>query len=147
MKMKFGAVAALSLCALLSACSDDDPIVNPTPSPTPDPEQPSVVEKASAYVIASQTAGASGTAAYLVTSPSLESGSVTTIGNGFETDYTSATTWIFFGNDYLYRLAYNYGSAGTTAAYYLDEEGNIRQRAKEYNILNFTTYRPMSHRR
>ncbi len=86
-------------------------------------------EKASVYVIASQTAGASGTAAYLVTAPSLESGMVTTIGNGFETDYTSATTWIFFGNDYLYRLAYNYGSAGTTAAYYLDAEGSIRQRA------------------
>ena len=138
MKMKWGAMAALSLSALLSACSDDDSVMNPTP--TPDPEQPGTVEKVSAYVIASQTAGASGTAAYLVTAPSLESGMVTTIGNGFETDYTSATTWIFFGNDYLYRLAYNYGSAGTTAAYYLDAEGNIRQRAKEYNILNFTTY-------
>ena len=138
MKMKWGAMAALSLSALLSACSDDDSVMNPTP--TPDPEQPGTVEKVSAYVIASQTAGASGTAAYLVTAPSLESGMVTTIGNGFETDYTSATTWIFLGNDYLYRLAYNYGSAGTTAAYYLDAEGNIRQRAKEYNILNFTTY-------
>lgn len=138
MKMKWGAMAALSLSAFFSACSDDDSVMNPTP--TPDPEQPGTVEKVSAYVIASQTAGASGTAAYLVTAPSLESGMVTTIGNGFETDYTSATTWIFFGNDYLYRLAYNYGSAGTTAAYYLDAEGNIRQRAKEYNILNFTTY-------
>ena len=124
MKMKWGAMAALSLSALLSACSDDDSVMNPTP--TPDPEQPGTVEKVSAYVIASQTAGASGTAAYLVTAPSLESGMVTTIGNGFETDYTSATTWIFLGNNYLYRLAYNYGSAGTTAAYYLDAEGNIR---------------------
>ena len=123
MKMKFGAVAALSLSALLSACADEDSVMNPTP--TPDPEQPGTVEKVSAYVIASQTAGASGTAAYLVTSPSLESGSVTTIGNGFETDYTSATTWIFFGHDYLYRLAFSYGSVGTSASYCLDEEGNI----------------------
>lgn len=124
-------LALLSLCAALFACSDDETTTTPPPAAS---------EAASAYVIAGQTAGAGGTAAYLVTSASLDSGRVSTVGNGFETDYTSATTWIFFGHDYLYRLAYNYGTAGTTAAYYLDSEGKIRQRPKEYNILNFTTY-------
>lgn len=124
-------LAALSLSMAFVGCSDDEATsLNP---PTGD----GIV---SAYVIAGQTAGTSGTAAYLLTAASLDSGQVSTVGNGFETDYTSATTWIFFGNDYLYRLAYNYGSAGTTAAYYLDANGKICQRPKEYNIPNFTTY-------
>ena len=126
------AFAALSLGTLCAACSDEE-LTTTNPPATGD-------APAEAYVIAAQTAGASGTAAYLVTAPTLDEGSVSTIKNGFETDYTSATTWVFFGNDYLYRLTYNYGSAGTTAAFYLDATGKIRQRPKEYNILNFTTY-------
>lgn len=93
-------------------------------------------DSASAYVIA----GSGGGASYLVTSETIGSGSVSIVGNGLETDNTSATTWLFFGNDYLYRLTYNYGSAGTTAAFYLDASGNVSQRPREYNILNFTTY-------
>lgn len=133
MTTKLWAIAALCAGMALSACSDDDTVTTTDPEPT-------TPEAAEAYVIAGQADGGSGTACYLVTSPSLTNGNVTTIGNGFETDYTSATTWVFFGNKYLYRLTYNYGSAGTTAAFYLDASGNIRQRAKEYNILNFTTY-------
>lgn len=130
MKMKFWGLMAFSACALFTACSDDE-------NKTPAPEDGDVK---SAYVIAGQVTGSTGTAAYLVTAESLDEGNVTTIGNGKETDYTSATTWVFFGNEYLYRLAYNYGSAGTTAAFYLDSNGNIQARAREYNILNFTTY-------
>ncbi|MGN0213825.1 MAG: DUF4374 domain-containing protein [Muribaculaceae bacterium] len=125
------AFEALVACLLLTACSDDENN-NLTDSDSN--------EEATAYVIAAQTSGAGGTAAYLVTADNLANGMVTTIGNGFETSYTSATTWIFYGNKYLYRLAYNYGSAGTTAAYYLDGSGKVKQRDKEYNILNFTTY-------
>ncbi|MGN0069925.1 MAG: DUF4374 domain-containing protein [Prevotella sp.] len=125
-KTVFWPYMALTACLALSACSDDD---NETTVTEPE-------ETASAYVIA----GTSGTAAYIVTAPALDNGEVSTVGNGFETDYTSATTWVFFGHDYLYRLTYNYGSAGTTAAFYLDGSRNIRQRTKEYNILNFTTY-------
>ncbi|MGM9811470.1 MAG: DUF4374 domain-containing protein [Muribaculaceae bacterium] len=123
---------ALVACLMLAACSDNDENNNLT--------EPDVDASATAYVIAAQTSSAGGTAAYLVTADNLAGGMVTTLGNGFETSYTSATTWIFYGDKYLYRLAYNYGSAGTTAAYYLDSNGKIRQRDKEYNILNFTTY-------
>lgn len=130
-------LAALSLCAAFAACSDDETVT---------PAVPDSGAARSAYVIAGQTAGASGTAAYLVTAASLDSGKVSTVGNGFETDYTSATTWVFFGQDYLYRLAYNYGSAGTTAAYYLGADGQLHQRPKEYNILNFTTYGIYGHK-
>lgn len=91
---------------------------------------------AEAYVIA----GSGGGASYIVTAGSIGSGSVSILGNGLETATTSATTWVFYGDRYLYRLTYNYGSAGTTAAFYLDGQGNVRQRPKEYNILNFTTY-------
>ncbi len=127
------ALGVLMACQIVSACSDDDNNTIEADIPTPATE-------ASAYVIAAQTAGASGTAAYLLTADMLSDGMVSTIGNGFETAYTSATTWIFYQDKYLYRLAYNYGSAGTTAAYYLDSNGKIQQRAREYNILNFTTY-------
>ncbi|MGN0231433.1 MAG: DUF4374 domain-containing protein [Muribaculaceae bacterium] len=130
-KYYINALVALSACLALVACSDnDEPVIDGTVSDS----------EVAAYVIAAQSSGASGTAAYLVTATDLSDGMVTTLGNGFETAYTSATTWIFYGNKYLYRLAYNYGSAGTTAAYYLDANGMIKQRAKEYNILNFTTY-------
>lgn len=136
MKMKCWAFAALSACVMFASCSDDD-----TDSVVTNEGEGTGTEAVSAYVIAGQSSGADGsTAAYITTAESLESGSVTTLGNGYETDYTSATTWVFFGNQYLYRLAYNYGSAGTTAAFYLGADGEIKARPREYNILNFTTY-------
>lgn len=133
-------MTVLSACLLLAACSDDD---NETLNGSGETESGADTgsEAVAAYVIAGQTSGADGvTAAYLVTAESLDEGSVSTVGNGKETDYTSATTWVFYGNRFLYRLAYNYGSAGTTAAFYLDANGNIQARPVEYNILNFTTY-------
>ena len=97
--------------------------------------------ESSAYVVAGTvTGGTSNTAAYLLTSGSLDEGEVTAVGNGFETDYSRAATWLFFGNKYLYRLSYNMGSDGTTVAFYLDRNGNIRQRSGEYSIQNFTAY-------
>lgn len=129
MKMNPLGLTALIYCtALTASCSDDD---NGTFAGSG--------ASGSAYVIAA-TAGTGTTAAYLLTADGLESGRVSTVGNGLEAEYTSATTWVFFGHDYLYRLAYNYGSAGTTAAYYLGTNGRLQARPREYNILNFTTY-------
>ena len=60
----------------------------------------------SAYVVAGTVTGGNSTAAYLLTSGSLDEGEVTAVGNGLETDYSRAATWLFFGNKYLYRLSY-----------------------------------------
>lgn len=87
------------------------------------------------------TAGALGDeAAYITTAETLTSGTVTTIGNGLETDYSSAATWLFFGDKYLYRLTYNRGSEGYTKAFYLDSNGQLKKRSKENTTYNFTSY-------
>lgn len=130
-RLSFWSLASFLACgAAFTACSNDDPS---------DAELPDV-NNASAYVIAGTVSGGGSQAAYVINTQSLEEGSVSAIGNGYETAYTNATTWVFFGNKYLYRLAYNMGQAGTTAAFYLDKNGQIQQRPGEYNILNYTAY-------
>lgn len=133
MNMKLWGVATLFVCgAMFTACSDDEAPVLPE---TPD------TSIGSAYVVAGTvTGGTSNTAAYLLTANSLDEGEISASGNGFETDYSRAATWMFFGNKYLYRLSYNKGNDGTTIAFYLDKDGNIRQRSGEYSIQNFTAY-------
>ncbi len=128
--MKLWGITPLLVCGVMfTACSNDESLNTP------------VTGESSAYVVAGTvTGGTSNTAAYLLTSGSLDEGEVTAIGNGFETDYSRAATWLFFGNKYLYRLSYNMGSDGTTVAFYLDGNGNIRQRSGEYSIQNFTAY-------
>lgn len=132
MNMKLWGMSALLACgAVFTACSDDDD----------ETKEPIDTGVGSAYVVAGTvTGGTSNTAAYLLTSGSLDEGDVTAVGNGFETDYSRAATWLFFGNKYLYRLSYNMGSDGTTVAFYLDKNGKIRQRSGEYSIQNFTAY-------
>lgn len=129
-KKLWGIAALLACSGMFTACNDDD-----------ETTEPSGTGESSAYVVAGTvTGGTSNTAAYLLTSASLDEGEVTAIGNGFETDYSRAATWLFFGNKYLYRLSYNMGSDGTTVAFYLDHNGKIRQRSGEYSIQNFTAY-------
>lgn len=89
-----------------------------------------------AYVVAGTTQDA----AYILTSQSLDTGEVSSKGDGYETDYSRAATWVFFGDKYLYRLSYNMGQAGTTVAFQLDENGKISKRPVEYSIQNFTSY-------
>lgn len=126
------AVALTVFCgAAFTACSDD--VTADTP-PTPDDTEKS------AYVLAGSVTGGTGTAAYLLTAPTLDAGEVTAVGNGLETAYSSASTWLFFGNKYLYRLSYNQGNDGTTVAFYLDGNGKLRQRSGEYSIKRFTAY-------
>lgn len=127
--MKNWGVAALLACGTVcTACSDDE---------TP---ESSGISGDSAYVVAGTVTGGSSTAAYLLTSGSLDEGKVTAVGNGLETDYSRAATWLFFGNKYLYRLSYNMGSDGTTVAFYLGNDGQLHQRSGEYSIKNFTAY-------
>ncbi|MCM1373025.1 MAG: DUF4374 domain-containing protein [Bacteroides sp.] len=131
--MNIKGIAALFACgAMFTACSEDGPAGRPDDTPDGDGE--------SAYVVAGTVNGGNSTAAYLLTSPSLDEGEVTAVGKGLETDYSRAATWLFFGNKYLYRLSYNMGSDGTTVAFYLDDNGKLRQRSGEYSIQNFTAY-------
>lgn len=84
-------LTALAACTLLAACDNSE-----TPVPTP-PVKPSD----ESYVISA----AAGEANYLLTAESLENGSVTAQHNGLET--ATGTAWLFYGNQYLYRLQYN----------------------------------------
>ncbi|MDD3038438.1 MAG: DUF4374 domain-containing protein [Bacteroides sp.] len=69
----------------------------------------------------------------------LEEGSVTPGGNnGFET--ATGTAWIFYKDQYLYRLQYNQGNEGVTTAYELNSSGSIVKRSNEYTITRFTSY-------
>ena len=129
MKAKKILMALMAVIAAggFAACSDSD---NNDPDPTP-PD----TELTARYVIA-----ASGTEAlYLLAEDDLSSGTATTIGNGEEVE--SATAWVFNRGKYLYRLVYNQGSAGTGSSYYLDANGNIKERNIAFNITKrFTTY-------
>lgn len=117
-------LTALAACTLLAACDNSE-----TPVPTP-PVKPSD----ESYVISA----AAGEANYLLTAESLKNGSVTAQHNGLET--ATGTVWLFYGNQYLYRLQYNQGSQGVTTSYRIDPNGNVVARPKEYNITRFTTY-------
>lgn len=127
MKNKFFSLAVIAACGLFAACSDNES--DPAPAPAPG-------ETSSAYVVV----GSSNSAAYLLTSESLREGSISAKGDGKEVSAGNSSTWFFFGDKYLYRLSYNQGQAGTTSAYYLDANGRIQARSKEYSILNFWTY-------
>lgn len=64
------------------------------------------------FVIASSVTASSNTTNVLLTSKTLDEGSVSTINNGLVND--GASQWVFYKNRYLYGLTYNQGSAGTT---------------------------------
>lgn len=128
MKTNFWCLAALLAGGLLAACESDD---DPNPGSGDDSG-----DVTSAYV----AVGTADSGAYLLTADTFDEGTLTASGNGTEIEASSATTWVFYRNDYLYRLNYNMGQAGTTNAYYLDANGRIQERDYRYSISNFTTY-------
>lgn len=130
-KHLLGIIALAASGAAFTSCSEEEVLSDETGTGT---------EVSSAYVVAGTVTSQGNTSAYLLTAPTLDEGSVTAVGNGLETDYSRAATWLFYGNKYLYRLSYNMGSDGTTVAFYLDGNGTLRQRSGEYSIQNFTAY-------
>ena len=93
----------------------------------------------STYVVSATVTSANSTANYLLATSTLESGSVTPgNNNGFET--ATGTAWIFYKDQYLYRLQYHQGNEGVTTAYELNTNGGIAKRSNEYTITRFTTY-------
>lgn len=94
----------------LTACSDDNPIID---GKTPDKNQKG------SYVIAATVKPSAGTEAHLLLPvESLESGTVSPVGNGLVNE--GATYWLFHGNKYLYALSYHQGNAGTTQSFVMD---------------------------
>ena len=98
---------------------------------TPDKE----VEEKGTYVIAANSTEAS----YLLQTDDLESGELTIVNSGLETE--TGTAWLYYNNKYLYRLVYNQGNAGTGSSYILNADGAIEERGQQFQITNrFTTY-------
>lgn len=132
MDLRLLGIAALATCAFFTSCSSDD-----DPEPTPPPGEAAA---GSAYVVIGTASDMGSTSSYVLTTGSLNEGEISTVNNGYATAYSSATTWLFYGNEYVYSLSYNYGDAAGTSAFYLDGNGNIQKRPKQNNILNFTSY-------
>lgn len=122
---------AVALCVggALTPCSDDDT--------TPDGGNGNggtTTPGTSKYVIAAKAD--EGT--YLVTSESLDEGTVTVLGNG--TEAIGASYWIFYGQQYLFGLQYNDGNAGTGTSYALNAATGKVKEAREYTFNRITTY-------
>ena len=115
-------MAAALCCAAgtLTSCSDN----SDTETDNPPPGQPGI----SRYVIAAQ----GDAAAYLVTSESLDEGSVTIMNNGTETD--GGSYWVFYGERYLFSLQYNDGAAGTGSSFVLN---GLTGQVAEQNAYTF----------
>ncbi len=120
-------VAMMSLA--LAACSNDDPVNN-----LPDEGEAKTHE----YVIASSVTASGNTTNVLLTSASLDEGSVSPVGNGLVND--GASQWVFYKDTYLYGLTYNQGNAGTTRSFYRDADGEVQARSGEFAIKRFTSY-------
>lgn len=124
------AISALSLgCMLLAACNE---------KPTDGPDGPDTGSGAiSRYVIVAEAGSGSQSATYLVTSESLDEGSVSPDGNGWETQ--SASNWIYYGDRYLFGFQYNDGNQGTGFSFRLGEDGSVIE-DRQYTFNRTTTY-------
>ena len=91
-------------------------------------------EISSGYVVAASVNDAN----CLLTAGTLDEGTVSAKKNGLTTE--SVTQWVFYKDQYLYRLQYNQGNEGVTTAYELNTNGGIAKRSNEYTITRFTTY-------
>ncbi len=120
---------AAMVSVALSACSDDDVAANNTPA---------YGESRGEYVIASSVVASGNTTNVLLSSATLDEGSVSPVGNGLVND--GASQWVFYNDAYLYGLTYNQGNAGITRSYYRGADGEVHARQGEFAIKRFTSY-------
>lgn len=91
------------------------------------------------YVIASTVKDNSGNeASVLLTSETLNGGTVSAINNGLLND--GASQWVFYKDQYLYALTYNQGNAGVTRSYIMNSNNEVEARSGEFLVRRFTTY-------
>ena len=127
-------VTATIIAASLTACSDSDNVAE-----TDQPSSPDNVEtRVEAFVLATSVTDGDKTANVLLTSGSLNDGSVSPVNNGLVND--GSTEWVFYGDKYLYALTYNQGNAGTTRSYVLNDNGEMTARSAEYKVTRFTSF-------
>ena len=123
----FGALAALTVPAVLTSCSESDEPNNGGGES----------EGKGKFVFATTVQGSNATSYVLLTGESLDEGTLSPVNNGLLND--GATQWIFYKN-YLYALTYNQGNAGTTRSYVLGADGEMKARGTEYRISRFSSY-------
>lgn len=90
------------------------------------------------YVIAASVTASGTTTNVLVSTESLDEGTVSVKNNGTVND--GATYWVFYDNKYLYALTYNQGEAGGTRSYIMTSGGDLERRSAEFGVRRFTTY-------
>lgn len=133
-KIKFYSLLSMAFLAtsFFTACSDDD---GNTPPPPPGGEGNTIESR---YVIATTVTGSNGEVPVLLSTTSLDSGTVSALGNGLTND--GASQWVFYNDQYLYALNYNQGNNAVTRSYILNTHGDIEARPAEYATRRYTTY-------
>ncbi len=119
------AVALIS-SSLMTSCSEDEP--------SPSGGETVIPVGESRFVIAA----AAGDATYLLTASSLDEGQITAYQEGTETEASSS--WIFYGNRYLFSFQYNDGNQGTGFSYRLDANTGKIVESQQYTYNRTTTY-------
>lgn len=118
-------VTAMS-AMVFTACTDDEP------------DYGKGTEAKGEYVVASSVTASGNTTNVLLTSETLDKGTVSTVNNGLVND--GATQWVFYKDQYLYALTYNQGNAGTTRSYIMNSNNEVQARSGEIAVKRFTTY-------
>lgn len=90
------------------------------------------------FVVAASVTASGNTTNVLLTSKTLDEGSVSTVNNGLVND--GATQWVFYKDRYLYALTYNQGNSGTTRSYVINSDNEVQARSGEFAVKRFTTY-------
>lgn len=92
------------------------------------------------YVIAASVVSGANTTNVLLTADRIDDPAykVTPTVQGLQND--GATYWVFYGQNSLFALNYNQGSAGQTASYYLKSNLEMAKNARTYELSRFTTY-------
>lgn len=122
------AMVSLAATATLTACDDDDDddaTASTTETTTDDTNYK--------YIVIATVDEAD----YILAVDSLTGGTVSTTGNGLETE--TGTYYAFKGTDYVFKLNYNQNSSGTGASFYLDDNGEPQEKY-EYTFSRLTTY-------
>ena len=130
-QMTWALAAALTTSSLFIACDESNELLPDNPDT---PQQGEVISR---YVVAAQSGGSSSTAMYLATSETLDEGTLTTVGNGLETE--SGSNLIFYKDAYLFNFQYNDGGQGTAFAYVLNAQTGKVEEARRYTFNRTTT--------
>ncbi len=111
----------LLISVAIFSCSDDDSPLNPEQGDDDNSEEPS--EQESRYVVAATPNALEGVADYLLSIESLNSGSVSLIGNGVEQDGTYR--YYISNNNKFFSLLYGQGNPGAVTTYQLNANGGL----------------------